>query len=595
MRPLLVTLAALYIAALSAPAVYADTPSQFMQRPKQVTVFVAKKVVTMDPAIPEATAVAVADGKILSVGSLEDLQPWLTRYPHTIDRSFANKVIYPGFIEPHGHPFLGGTTLTRPPLTYLPLPSPYGPPFPGVKTKEAAMAKLKEYSGAMPDPTELLVAWGYDISATRSAPNRQLLDQISTTRPIVVWDSSEHNTFANSAALKAFDINAGNAKGVLGVGLSPNGELSGEFYGVPASTLLLTPVMKELLTPEQSLRNFQYISDLGQQNGITTMSELDLGALDFEKERALFQKYVTSPIITQRIVAVLNGPGLLQEHGSGAADKAKEFAASSTDTLIFRGIKFFSDDAYLSNTMMVQDPSYTDWHEGVIFNKTPQDFADAMRPFWDAGLHIHVHSNGTIGNDFTTEALQILQDSKPRFDHRFTFEHYGLSSSMNVRKLKQLGAVASVNPSYVYARSHIQKDSLGTDRASTATRLGSLVREGVVTSMHSDSPVAPPFPLHHVWFAVTRGELYSHTTEAPAEKVSPYQALRMVTIDAAYTLGVEDKVGSIEPGKFADFAVLDADPQTVSPSAIKDIKVHATVLSGKTTLTSETRKPRPLF
>jgi predicted amidohydrolase YtcJ len=98
-----------------------------------------------------------------------------------------------------------------------------------------------------------------------------------------------------------------------------------------------------------------------------------------------------------------------------------------------------------------------------------------------------------------------------------------------------------------------------------------------------------------VWFAVTRSDLYSGKTEAPAEKISPYQALRMVTIDAAYTLGVENKVGSIEPGKFADFTVLAEDPQTVTPSHIKDIKVIATVLSGKKTLTSETHKRRPLF
>ena len=193
---------------LTASTALADSPIPHMTKPKEITVFVAKKVVTMDPANPEAEAVAVSDGKILSVGTLDDLQPWLSRYPHTIDRRFADKVMYPGFIEAHGHPLLGGTTLTRPPLTYLPLPSPYGPAFPGVRTKEAALAKLKEYSASMPDPSKLLVAWGYDLSAIGSPLNRELLDAISTTRPIVVWDSSEHNTFANSAALSAFGITA---------------------------------------------------------------------------------------------------------------------------------------------------------------------------------------------------------------------------------------------------------------------------------------------------------------------------------------------------------------------------------------------------
>lgn len=578
---------------LAAPHSHSD--STYMPQPKEIRVFVGKSVITMDPALPEAQAVAIADGKIVSVGTLESLKPWLSKYPHTIDRRFADNVLYPGFVEAHGHPLIGGTTLTRPPLTYLPLPAPYGPTFPGLKSQEAALAQLKKYSDEMANPTELLVSWGYDLSAVGKPLNKEILDSVSTTRPIVVWDSSEHNSFANTAALKKFNITGEEARKVLGAKISPDGSPTGEFYGVLASTFLLTPVMKDLLTPEQTLRNFQYVSDLSQQHGITTMSELDFGAMNIEEEHKLFEKFSTSPVANQRTVLVSNNATFTEEYGSDAPEKVRELERSGTDMLIFKGVKFFSDDAYLANTMMVQNPGYVDWHEGVIFNKSPEEFADALWPWWKAGLQIHVHSNGTIGNKYTVEALQILQDKKPRFDHRFTFEHFGLSSSMNVRKIKQLGAVVSVNPSYVYARAHIQKDSLGSDRASVATRLGNLVREGVVTSMHSDTPVTAPLPLHHVWFAVTRSELYSGKTEAPAEKITPYQAMRMVTIDAAYTLGVEDRVGSIEPGKFADFTVLAEDPQKVAPHHIKDVKVIATVLGGKATLTSETKKPRPLF
>ena len=186
------------------PHNHSDTP--YMPQPKEITVLVGKKVVTMDPALPDAQAVAISDGRIVSVGTLESLKPWLSKYPHKIDRRFADKVIYPGFVEAHGHPLIGGTTLTRPPLTYLPLPSPYGPTFPGVKTQEAALDQLKKYSDEIKDPSELLVSWGYDLSAIGKPLNKEILDSVSTTRPIVVWDSSEHNSFANSAALKTFNI-----------------------------------------------------------------------------------------------------------------------------------------------------------------------------------------------------------------------------------------------------------------------------------------------------------------------------------------------------------------------------------------------------
>src|SRR5262245_30829528 len=121
------------------------TPRYAEAQTDTVTVYTARKIVTMDPGWPEATAAAVKDGRILSVGSLDDLKPWLDKYPHQIDRQFENSVIYPGFVEAHSHPLIGGTSLTRPPLTYFPLANPYGPEFPGVKTREAALAKLAEY------------------------------------------------------------------------------------------------------------------------------------------------------------------------------------------------------------------------------------------------------------------------------------------------------------------------------------------------------------------------------------------------------------------------------------------------------------------
>ncbi|MFM7735201.1 MAG: amidohydrolase family protein, partial [Alphaproteobacteria bacterium] len=183
---------------------------------------------------------------------------------------------------------------------------------------------------------------------------------------------------------------------------------------------------------------------------------------------------------------------------------------------------------------------------------------------------------------------------KPRFDHRFTVQHFGISGSQDARKLKALGGLASVNPAYFYLHGEVQAKALGTDRASYAPRVGTLVREGVVTALHSDSPVAAPVPLHEAWAVVTRRGLYSgDRVFAPAEAVTAEQAMRMVTIDAAYTLGVEDLVGSLEPGKFADFAVLGDDPLTVAKEKIKDVPVIATVLGGRVIPVAETKQERP--
>ena len=180
----LVALAAqLALASAPAPAAADDA--------RKLTVFVAKKIITMEPGWPAATAVAVENGRVVSLGSLADLKPWLDRFPHTLDRTFANKILMPGFIEPHGHPVLGGTALTRPLLTFLPTPNPYGPAFPGVKTKAQAFAKLKEYAAQAKAPDETLLAWGYDVVAMGGEHlTKTELDGVSGTRPILVWDAS---------------------------------------------------------------------------------------------------------------------------------------------------------------------------------------------------------------------------------------------------------------------------------------------------------------------------------------------------------------------------------------------------------------------
>lgn len=258
---------------------FLDPPT--VATPKNITVFVAKKVVTMDPSNPTATAVAVSDGKILSVGSLDDLKPWTDRYPTQVNREFADKVIYPGFVDPHEHPLLGGLTATSYPLTYFPLPSPWGKPFPGVKTLPAAMAKLREYSASIADPNEPFLAWGWDMVGLKQTPNSQLLDQVSTTRPVFVWDASEHNIFMNSVAMKKF-IDADKAKKVFGVGVNSDGSLNGQFMGVVALSFVIHASGKDLFNKEKIARALIYSNDLAQQAGITTTSELTLGAFDLD-------------------------------------------------------------------------------------------------------------------------------------------------------------------------------------------------------------------------------------------------------------------------------------------------------------------------
>lgn len=561
----------------------------------EITIFVAKKIVTMDPSIPNATAVAVADGRILSVGSLDDMKPWTDKYPTKIDRQFLNKVMYPGFIEPHAHPLLAGILFNKPLLTPSPMPNPWGPAFPGVPNLQAAMQQLKKYSDAIQDPNQTLLAWGYDVVAMGKTPDRQLLDQASTTRPIIVWDASGHDMYVNSAMINRYGITPDKVKNIEGIGVDADGKLNGRFLEIPAMQYVLGVAGKDIMKANEVPNDYMYINDLMQQAGITTSGDLAFGTLNIDMEVKMAKAFSLSPNSSLRIVPVVYAEPFIQKYGDKAITEAQKLKQQDNDRLIFQGVKFYSDGGYLPETMRMEHPGYTNGSLGSSNYKSAQDFSNVMKPWWDAGYHIHIHSNGDVGNQNSINALQLLLDSKPRFDHRYTINHFGIPTTTMVMKIKALGAVVSANMSYISERAILEYPALGMDRASYATRLGVLVRSGVTTSIHSDAPVSAPSPLKEAWSAVTRRDVYGDgRVWAPAEAVTASDAMKMITINAAYTLGVEDKVGSIEAGKYADFTVLEDDPQTVPAIKIKDITIFATVLGGKVVPVSGTKKPRGL-
>jgi len=573
---------------------YSPIPSD-RNRNEKITVFTAKKIVTMDPGWPTATAVAVRDGRILSVGTMEDLKPWLDQHPYEINASFQDKVIYPGFIEAHGHPVMGGVAISLPPLTYYPLRKPYGPDFPGVKNYEEMTAKLKEYVAAAKTPDETIMTWGYDsVAMGKRTPTNQDLDKISPTNPLILWDASEHYVFSNSAAIKKYGITNEQLAKTIGAGRNADGSSNGQFLGTEAAKLLMLKPLSEVLNPKQGMYSLRYISALMQQAGITTTGDQFYGGINLELENALVSKVFGQDDSKARIVHIADGITFMGLYGNKAIDKAIELRRSGNDRIIFNGVKFFADDAFTSLGMKLEWPGYIhpDKYKGLFMFNSTNDFLKAMRPWWNTGFQIHVHSNGSGGNQITLDALEALQAEHPRFDHRFTLEHFGISTTAQGRQVKALGALVSTNPYFVSDRADINANQIGTDRASLAARMASLINQDIVVALHSDTPVGVPSPLLEVWIAANRIGNLSGKVHAPYERVIDiYRAMKMVTVDAAYVLGINDRVGSIEAGKLADFVVLEADPQEVDPLKIKDIGVVATILGGRPTLTSETRSP----
>lgn len=147
---------------LSAMAFFAWLPAKpTLAQDNLLKVYVADKILTMDPGLPEATAVAVLNGRIAAVGDLEDLTALTDRFPHEIIRTFEDKVIVPGFIASHEHPIIAANTIThRPLVAFYSTPNPFGTDISGVSSKEEALQRLKDAVARDPESTETIFTWG---------------------------------------------------------------------------------------------------------------------------------------------------------------------------------------------------------------------------------------------------------------------------------------------------------------------------------------------------------------------------------------------------------------------------------------------------
>lgn len=548
----------------------------------KMKVYTAARIRTMDPGRPLAEAVAVKDGRIVSAGTLESMRPWLDREPHEIDDSFRDKVIFPGFIDPHTHFRMSGVYMG---LTYIGPIDQQGPRGfnKGLKSRGEVLDKLRQAAGASDDPSRPVLAWGLDPAVQGGHFDRDELDSVSKTRPIWTVTYAPHVVVANSPMLDVIGVDE--STNVYGIERYPDGRLNGQFVERGATQIATRPVAKHLNEPGIGVQAIRALARTAQQAGITATADMVFGYLDVSDEFSEHQEAVNDPAFPLRMFLVPIEGRIRAAHGANSARHLLDLQKQNTDKLAYHGVKFVNDGSYPAMTLRLNYPGYLDGHEGHRGENPWDELVETMLPYWKAGIQIHSHANGDETVQMTLDVLEKLQLAHPRFDHRFTIEHYCISTPDQARRLKALGGLASVNNYFVHYRSQIHAEQgFGPDRAEATARLGSLEREGVVFALHSDFSLVltPIHPLTAAWIAVNRVALDGKTVQAPGERIGIDRAMRAITIDAAHILRRDHVMGSIEPGKHADFTILADDPYEVDPMAIRDVPVWGTMLAGRT-------------
>lgn len=551
-----------------------------------LTIFTARKVVTMDESLPDATAVGVIGDRIVAVGNLDSMQVWREGRKVTVDDRMRDKVLLPGFIDNHVHPFLGALLLPSEIIAPEDWRRPDGSIARSANDPREYRRRLEEWAAARRGKDEWLISWGYQ-PRVHGPLARKDLDAISPDTPLVVQQRSFHEVFANSLAIERLGITPESVAGHSQVNLE-----AGHFFET-GRWMVMHKMLPYMLRKEWYHRGLGMLGQLCLQGGVTTIGDQLFGAVDPEYEMSAIEAEIESKGLPLRIINVSDAR-TFSNRAAGASigppeqpiqfDKGllaiEDMLGRGTRLVKFaRAIKLFADGAMFSQLMQMNLPGYADGHHGEWL-MSPEVVAAGVRTFWNAGFQINIHVNGDGGMDAVLAALETAQRERPRFDHRFTVHHLGFHSAAQTRRLAALGAVASVNPYYIHALANAYSlFGLGTERASQIVRAGSLVRAGIPVSFHSDYPMAPIEPLFLAWCAMTRRTIGGEVV-SPSERLTLEQGLRGITIDAAFALGLDHEIGSIVAGKKADFTVLEGDPFEAGADRLKDIAVWGTVFEG---------------
>ncbi|MCA0295046.1 MAG: amidohydrolase [Actinobacteria bacterium] len=541
----------------------------------RVGVFTARTIVTMDAARPEASAVAVQDGRIVGVGSLESVTAALGSTPFDLDETFADHVLVPGLIDQHVHPFLGSLTLSVHIISMEDWVLPDGT-VPAAAGPDEYRNRLRAALAA-DEGNGVFYTWGFH-HYFHGELSRRLLDELSPERPVVVWHRSAHEMYLNTAALAHFGVDAAFVEALPASAREQADFEAGHFWeqGVFPVFERVTP---DLASADRMRNGLEFFASYLHAAGVTAACEP--GGVVSEHLQDAQNAVLGRPEIPFRFFYIPDGKMMAELHLDGdligETRKLLDWGTERTPFLDGQ-VKLFADGAIFSQAMQLRD-GYLDGHAGVWMTD-PDRFARSFAAYWDAGYQIHIHQNGDAGLDLVLDCLEQCMARNPRTDHRTTIVHFGFSREDQVDRIARLGAIVSANPYYLTALAdRYGEQGIGPERSDAIVRLGEVRRAGIPLSLHSDMPMAPGRPLFLMWCAVNR-ETVSGRIARPDLRISAEDALRAVTLDAAYSLRQEHELGSIEPGKKANFTVLDDNPLTCDPHRIKDIGVWGTVFEG---------------
>jgi hypothetical protein len=503
---------------------------------------------------PVAQALAIADGRLIAVGSNAEMLGMATGKTRKVDLGL--QTVLPGFIDAHSHPAYSGVK--------------------HLKMVDCDLRSIREIKEAIQKRASVTPKgnWveGFKYDDTKTMEGRKInlldLDEVAPDHPVRITHRGGHTYYCNSLAFKMAGIDAMTPNPQGGeIEKTADGKLTGCLKEAAAD--LIDKIVPEVTTREEMREGVKLISKMMAKTGVTSVTDAGGNPGYLQAYQDAFEEGVLST----RIYCMIRHSHIDQMIAAGVR------TGMGNEWVRIGGMKMTCDGsisertARLSEAYMGRPGDY-----GILVMDDQQLYPYAKKAY-DAGWQIGIHANGDVGIDHTIRLYERLYKEKPKPDPRFRIEHCTIIHPGLVQRMKALGIIPTPFSTYVYYHGEKMK-AYGEERLKNMFALRSFLDAGIRPTQASDYPPGPFEPMMALQSSVTRTDMKGNVWGAN-QRVTVEEAIRIGTINGAYASYEEKIKGTLESGKLADLVVLGRNPFKENPSSLIRIPIERTMVGGK--------------